>query len=271
MDSGKNPYNAYVLAREDINPALIVLRVTSDGELFEFKAGQYATIGLLAREPRIEASDPEPESKKPDALIRRAYSISSGSVQREYLEFIITLVPSGELTPRLYRLGVGSRLFLAPRAKGLFTLDRVPDHKDVLMVATGTGLAPYMSFLRTHLVPGEPRKYVIVHGARYSWDLGYRGELETIGRLCANVTYIPSITRPEKDPFFRGEIGRVQELLERGTVEQRCGVPLEPDKTDVFLCGNPAMIEDVTKWLVQRGYNEGKRGEIGTIHTEKYW
>lgn len=266
-----DPYNACVIAREEINPALLVLRVKSDGELFTFKAGQYATLGLLAREPRLEGAAPETETRPPDFMIKRAYSIASGSVQRQYVEFIVTLVHSGEFTPRLYNLKIGGRLFMAPRAKGMFTLDRVPAHKHVVLIATGTGLAPYMSFLRSHLTPAERRKYVILHGARYSWDLGYRAELETLARVCPNFTYVPSITRAHEDPFFSGEVGRIQTLLERGVIEQRSGLALDPEQVDVFLCGNPDMIVAASQWLQARGFQEGKRGDIGTLHMEKYW
>lgn len=272
MNAAPNdPYNASVIGREELNPALLVLRVKADGELFAFKAGQYATLGLLGREPRISHATPEEEPPPPDKMILRAYSIASGSVQREYLEFIITLVHSGEFTPRLYNLRIGSRLYLAPRAKGVFTLDRVPEQKHVVLIATGTGLAPYMSFLRTHLTPNSPRRFVILHGARYSWDLGYRAELETVARLCPSFTYIPSITRPQEDPFFRGEIGRIQVLLERGVIERYSGLALDPEQVEVFLCGNPEMITAATEWLVARGFSERARGREGTIHTEKYW
>ena len=101
----------------------------------------------------------------------------------------------------------------------MFTLDRVPAGKAVLLVATGTGLAPYMSMLRTMLVNDTSRPYVVLHGARYSWDLGYRGELESLARLRPNLTYIPTITRPDEDPHFRGHTGRVQTLLDHGIVE----------------------------------------------------
>ena len=187
------------------------------------------------------------------------------------MEFYLTLVTSGELTPRLFAVKYGGRLFVAPKASGLFTLDRVPPHKSVILIATGTGLAPYMSMLRTLLVHDDKRKFVVLHGARHSWDLGYRAELETLARLRPNLTYIPSITRPEEDIHFRGRTGRIQTLFSSGIVEELSGVPLDPCQTDVFLCGNPDMIHQVKEMLIAKGFAPDQGREQGSIHVEEYW
>jgi ferredoxin/flavodoxin---NADP+ reductase len=267
-----NKYNAVVVGREELNRALIVLRVKPDSDVFDFKAGQFGVLGLTYHEQRIDYSDQEEKTPNdPEKVIRRAYSIASANIQKHYLEFYITLVHSGELTPRLFALEIGDRLFLGKKASGLFTLDKVPEEKDVILIATGTGLAPYMSFLRSHLIMGQKRNYVVLHGSRYSWDLGYRAELETLATVCPNFTYIPSITRPEKDPYFGGLTGRLQNFLENGSIEEKSGLKLDPEKVEVFLCGNPAMIEVVTEILEVKGFKEDKRKEPGTIHTEKYW
>jgi len=271
---GDSLYNATVVAREEVNTALLILRVKPDTELFEFEAGQFGVLGLLGSAARISLADAEGDGEKapkPNKLVRRAYSIASSSVQREYVEFIITLVPSGELTPRLFHLQVGDRLFLSKKASGLFTLDNVPADKHVVLVGTGTGLAPYMSMLRTHLLCGGDRQFVVLHGARYSWDLGYRAELETLSHMCSNFTYIPSITRPAQDPYFAGKVGRIQALIEGGALEECSSVIWDPKYADVALCGNPGMIEAATTWLGQRGFVADEGKTVGTIHTEKYW
>jgi len=268
-DSG--PYNATVIGREEINPQLIILRIQSDAALFEFKAGQFAVLGLLGREPRVPEAAPEDPAAAPDKLIRRAYSIASSSVERRYLEVYLTLITSGQLTPRLFALKHGDRLFLGPKASGVFTLDRVPPEKAVVLIATGTGLAPYISMLRTMLVHETRRKFIVLHGARFSWDLGYRGELESLARLRPNFTYLPSITRPDQDPNYRGHTGRVQALLEQGVVEKESGVTLAPTQADIFLCGNPDMVSAVKTLLTARGFKTDQPGEPGTIHVEEYW
>lgn len=264
-------YNAAVVAREEINPQLLVLRVRPDGPPVQFEPGQFVVLGLLGSEPRVmEAADEDPPTR-PDRLIRRAYSIASASVERDYLEFYVTLVSSGALTPRLFALRPGSRLFVSTKPSGFFTLDGVPEGKSVVLIATGTGLAPYMSMLRTILARDRERRFVVLHGARYSWDLGYRAELESLSRVCGNLTYIPSITRPDEDPHFQGVTGRVQTLVSDGVVERESGVPLTPDVTDVFLCGHPGMIETVKALLLERGYVVDTSRQQGNLHVEEYW
>jgi ferredoxin--NADP+ reductase len=267
----KSPYNATAIGREEINPQLLVLRVVPDTAMFDFKPGQFAVLGLLGSEPRVpEAAAEEPVSE-PGKMVRRAYSIASSSVERRYVEFYLALVTSGQLTPRLFALRPGSRLFLGPKASGMFTLDRVPPGKAIVLIATGTGLAPYLSMLRTMLVNETQRRFVVLHGARFSWDLGYRGELESLARLRPNFTYIPSITRPDQDPHFHGRTGRAQALVEQGVVEKDSGVALDPAQADVFLCGNPDMVKAVKAMLEARGFSADQPGKPGTIHVEEYW
>lgn len=264
-------YNATIVGREAINPLLLILRVRPDSGDYAFTPGQFAVLGLLGGEPRVPEAVPEDPVPDPEKLIRRAYSIASSSVERAYVEFYLTLVTTGGLTPRLFALQHGSRVFLGPKASGLFTLDRVAPGKAVILIATGTGLAPYVSMLRTMLIADATRKFVVLHGARCSWDLGYRGELESLARIRPNFTYIPSITRGEQDPHFRGSVGRIQKLLEQGLVEKLAGVKLDPAESDVFLCGNPDMIESVRGLLTARGFTPDHGKQSGTMHVEEYW
>jgi ferredoxin/flavodoxin---NADP+ reductase len=262
----RNCYNATVTARTEVNPQLVVVQVQPDATLFDFKPGQFAVLGLLGQEPRVPEAAPEDAPAEPDKLIRRAYSIASSSVERRYLEFYLALITTGALTPRLFALQPGGRLFL-----GLFTLDRVPAGKAVLLIATGTGLAPYISMLRTMLVHDTQRRFIVLHGARVSWDLGYRAELESLARIRSNFIYLPSITRPEQDPLFKGHTGRIQTLLENGLVERESGVSLDPAQVDVFLCGNPVMVESAKAMLETKGFSSDTGKNSGTIHVEEYW
>ncbi len=206
----------------------------------------------------------------PDRMIRRAYSIASESRADEYLEFYLTVVMSGELTPRLFNLKVRDRLYVGPKAVGVFTLDKAPG-KHILMIGTGTGLAPYMSMLRSELVCNGPRQFVVVHGARYSWDLGYRTELTGLARHCGNFHYVPVITRPQEDVTWRGRSGYLQNVVASSAIEEETGLPLTPENFDIFLCGNPGMIETVISWAEARGFVRDKGHDIGTLHTEEYW
>jgi ferredoxin--NADP+ reductase len=263
-------YNATVISRVDINPLLRVIRLQPDGPLFDFIAGQFGVLGMLGSAPSVVAPDPNAPADA-GRMIRRAYSIASSSLERDYSEFYITLVTSGQLTPRLFALDRGGRIFLGPKPTGVFTLARVPPEKAVIFIATGTGIAPYMSMLRTSLVDDDRRTYVLLHGVRYSWDLGYRAELESLARIRRNLIYLPSITRPDEDPYFHGITGRIQTLVEGGLIQARSGVPFDPDVADVFLCGHPDMIADVTTFLQARRFTLERGKAAGTIHIEEYW
>ena len=270
-DIAKDPYNATVIGREEINPQLLILRVRPDTQVFDFKPGQFGVLGMLGSAPRVAEAVPEEPTPEPEKMIRRAYSIASSSLEKQYVEFYLTLITSGALTPRLFALKHGSRVFMGPKASGIFTLEKVAPEKAVVLVATGTGLAPYVSMLRTMLVNDSQRKFIVLHGARYSWDLGYRGELESLSRLRPNFTYIPSITRPDEDPHFIGYTGRIQALMERGVLEKESGVELDPAKAEVFLCGNPEMVKVATTLLQAKGFAaKGGNGPV-TIHVEEYW
>ena len=264
-------YNATVIGREEINPQLVILRVRPDAAMFDFKPGQFGVLGLQGSAPRVVEATPEDVPSEPDKMIRRAYSIASSSLEKRYVEFYLTLITSGQLTPRLFALKHGDRVFLGPKASGVFTLDKVAPEKAVILIATGTGLAPYISMLRTMLVNEVNRRFVVLHGARYSYDLGYRGELESLARLRSNLTYIPSITRPDQDPHFHGHTGRIQALVEQGVLEKESGVDLDPAKAEVFLCGNPDMVSVVKNILEKKGFaTKGSLAPV-TIHVEEYW
>ena len=265
--------NAVVTLRLEISPWLIVLRVSPDGwPLPDFAPGQFAVLGLPGCAPRHPLSDPEDVPPDPDKMIRRAYSIASSSLAREYMDFYLALVGSGALTPRLFALGLGDRVWLGPKVAGMFTFDQVPEDANVVMIATGTGLAPYMSMLTTHLMCSNPRRIAVLHGARNSWDLGYRSELVNLQHLCSNFTYVPTISRPANEPIpWTGLTGYVQDLWLRGVVGQSWGVQPTPANTHIFLCGSPSMIDQTSELLQREGYREHSRKQPGQIHVERYW
>lgn len=266
--------NAVVALRTEISPWLIILRVVPDGwQLPAFEPGQFAVLGLPGSAPRCAMSEPEdPPPADPRKLIRRAYSVASSSLTREYMEFYVALVTSGALTPRLFALNIGDRVWLGTKITGMFTFDQVPEDQNVVMIATGTGLAPYMSMLTTHLTCGAPRRFAVLHGARHSWDLGYRSELLTLQHLCKNLSYHPVISRPQSEPVaWPGQVGYVQDLWKGGAIEQKWGFAPTPDNTHIFLCGSPQMIDDTVAMLQGEGYKEHTKKEAGQIHVERYW
>ena len=272
-DNTGSMLNAIVTQRIEVAPGLIVLRVAPDGwELPRFEPGQYGVLGLPFSSPRCLGSDPEDNTVDPNKLIKRAYSIASSSIAREYFEFYISLVESGALTPRLMAKNVGDRVWLGRKVTGLFTLESVPAECHVIMIATGTGLAPYVSMMRTRLAEQEQRRLVVVHGARHSWDLGYMSEMMTFQRFCPQFDYLPVISRPKEEPIeWQGLVGHCQDVWKNGLIDERLGFRPSPETTHIFLCGNPGMIRDTLEMLEADGFREHTRKSPGQMHTEKYW
>ena len=264
--------NAVVALKDELSPRLMIMRVVADGwQLPDFKAGQFVVLGLPGSSPRCQLSYPECTPVDPDKLIRRAYSIASSSLTREYMDFYISLVTSGALTPRLFALNIGDHIWLSPKTTGMFTLEQVPEGKHVVMIATGTGLAPYMSMLSSHLKCGSPRQIAVLHGAYHSWDLGYRSELLTLQHLCSNFTYFSIISAPADEPVpWTGPTGFVQDLWLHGLVAEAWGFQPIPANTDIFLCGNPNMIEETKTLLSREGFHEQTHNEQGEIHVERF-
>lgn len=264
--------NAVVSQCDRLTPRLMILRVEPDGwTLPSFEAGQYVVLGLPPSAQRCDLSDDESREPNGDRLIRRAYSIASSSLVGEYMDFYIRLVSTGSLTPRLFALDIGDRLWMSDHPVGAFTLAEVdPDH-DIVLVATGTGLAPYMSMLESHLKCGGSQRVIVLHGAEHSWDLGYRSELDAMQHLCGNLTYVPTLARPEEEPVpWGGRKGWVQDLWKSGIVEEIWGERPDPTRIEVFLCGVRAMIDDMTDVLVADGFVERTRHQPGQIHVERF-
>jgi ferredoxin--NADP+ reductase len=265
--------NAVVTLRNEFSPGLMLLQVAPDGwELPDFQPGQYVALGLFGSAPRCELSAAESPAAAPDRLIRRAYSIASSPLNREFLEFYLNLVADGVLTPRLFQLQIGDRIWLSPKITGTFTLDRVPEDANIVLIANGTGVAPYVSMLTTHLKLLTGRRVALVHGVRHSRDLGHRSTFMAMQNLCPNFTYVPVISRPREEPVpWRGAVGHVQDVWNSAAIEDVWGFWPGADNTHVFLCGNPEMIASMTVMLAREGFSEETPTRSGQIHSEKYW
>jgi ferredoxin--NADP+ reductase len=266
-------FNAVVTSRIEVAPDLITLQVSPRGwELPHFEPGQYAVLALPACAPRCFGSDGEADSDAPDKAIKRAYSIASSSVVDRHLEFYINLVRSGELTPRLWMLQTGSPIWLGRKITGMFTLDSVSSHVHVILFSTGTGLAPYMSMVRTFLAEQPHRRFTVVHGARHSWDLGYQAELITLHRMYPHFDYLPVVSRPQEERIpWSGLTGHCQDIWTGRKIDETWGFRPSPDNTHIFLCGNPAMIEHMVQLLAPEGFREHSKKLPGEVHLEKYW
>ena len=242
--SERYPYNARLSRWDVVSDGLVICGVTLDGEPFPFTPGQYNTLGLDDADGKT---------------ILRPMSISSPSTDLSEYEFFIRHVGEGDFTPLLWELEVGDPLFMKG-AKGKFVLQ--DDGKKCLVVASGTGLAPFMSMIETLLATGESREIHLLHGASHEHDLAWREwltEIEADGRLPLH--YAPTISRPAENPNWEGLTGRVEAVV-AGELD-RDG--LAPADTTIYLCGNPDMITAVEELALARGFPPEQ------IRKELYW
>ena len=235
-------YNARILGRRDISADLCILRVDPGGPL-EYRAGQYATLGIERDGLRTE----------------RAYSMVS-SPYEEALEFFVELVPHGGLTPGLFQLQPGDALLCRKIAKGRFTLDLGSGRSNHLLISTVTGIAPFVSYVRTIYrdwksgaspMPGG-HKFFSLQGASHSFEFGYCEELGRYASEAPWLQYVPTVSRPWDNPQWTGETGRVDDLLRKYVDAWK----LRPDETTAYLCGHPKMIENSRGILQRAGWKK---------------
>lgn len=259
--------NATIVRRDEVAPGLVILGVKPDAPLFSFQPGQYATLGLPGEAPRhASAKNDRDPVDDPTKLIKRAYSIASASTKRDSVEFYMNMVDDGSFTPRLFAVPVGGRVWLSAKAVGAFTLENVEPHQNVLMIATGTGLAPFVSMVESAFECRSDRYWALIHGTRYVADLGYREQLSALA--CDRFHYLPTVSRPET---AWPEPGRVTKFFENGALEAIVKAPLDPKTTHVYLCGNPEMIVQMQQHFEERGFVLHKRHAPGSLHIESYW
>jgi ferredoxin--NADP+ reductase len=257
-------FNATLTKKIMITPELMRIVVTPDEAPKPFLSGQYVAIGLPSAAKRPEGAPAEPEPPKADSWIKRAYSIASSPNEAGILEFYIAILPTGALTSRLTVLNEGDRLFCAGKITGTFTLDPAHTSKRLLFMSTGTGLAPFISMLRSGALETDVESIILLHGVRYPSDLGYRDEVENFSqRYPGKLQYIPVVSRG--GDAWKGFKGHVQHVFAQGVV-----VP-DPTTDRVFMCGNPAMIEEVEGSLVAKGFVVHSKKTPGNLHVEKYW
>jgi ferredoxin/flavodoxin---NADP+ reductase len=267
----KTDYNAVVEQKINISPSLMILRVVPlNWQLPAFKPGQFTMLALPESAPHVPEADP-PSADNPDTWIRRPYSASSSKDQQNYIEFYIRLVYSGELTPRLFALKTGDKLYMFPKLRGMLTLDETGEDKNILFIATGTGLAPYMSMIRSETPCRKKQKIAVIHGALNSGDLGFRAELEHLERLCDNFSYVPVISHQDHEKIpWTGRTGFVQDIWNEGIVDDLWHSEITPDNTAVFLCGHPGMISQMVELLGESGFKPYDRKKGGSIFYEDW-
>jgi ferredoxin--NADP+ reductase len=297
-------YNAVVTWLHKSHSDLMIMRVQPDFPLPAHKPGQYSTLGMGYWEPRHlgcqeEVLQPGEEIK----LAKRAYSISSSMLDERgelldrtglnWLEFYVVLVRDSDrpkppaLTPRLFLLNEGDRLFLGEKITGHFTLDPVKSTDAVVFLSTGTGEAPHNYMLWELIRRGHSGPILSACCVRYRRDLAYVDIHENLMRRFSNYIYLSLTTREAATVKHKVYI---QDLITSGQLEERLRQRLDPARMHFYLCGNPKMIGvpykdrdtgvrtypeplGVIEILEKRGFHTDLPAVkvTGNIHFEEYW
>lgn len=215
----------------------------------DFTPGQFFNLGL----------------DRSGKIVRRSYS--AASAPGTPLEFLLSEVPRGELTPALFALKVGDEVLVDTAPLGFFTLKEVPEAKHLWLVATGTGLGPYLSMLRAGVLWERFSRVIVVHGVRDAAQLAHADELKDLSHRYSQLVYVPVLSRALGD--HTTQTGRITHAWDSGALE---GVAGSFDRNShMLLCGNPQMIEDMASRLQSRGYEKHRRRQPGHYNFEKYW
>ena len=230
---------------------------TTRDTTLRFSNGHFTMIGLRQ------------ENGKP---LLRAYSIVSANYE-EHLEFLSIKVQDGPLTSQLQHIKVGDKIVVGRKPTGTLLIDYLLPGKNLYLLGTGTGVAPFLSVIRDPDTYERFEKVVLVHGVREVAELAYHDYLmhelpqhEFLGEMVTNqFLYYPTVTR---EPF-RNQ-GRMTDLLEAGKIEADLGLSkLDPANDRVMLCGSPAMLRDLKHMLEQRGFIEGNTTKPGDFVVER--
>ncbi|OAE13428.1 ferredoxin--NADP(+) reductase [Pseudomonas simiae] len=242
---------------QSLTPSLFTLRTTRDPG-FRFTAGQFVRLGV---------------SKADGSTVWRAYSIVSSPFD-EHLDFFSIVVPEGEFTSELSRLQVGDTLMVERQATGFLTLNRFLDGRDLWLLGTGTGVAPFLSILQDFEAWEKFERIVLVYSAREAKELAYQhliaalGEREYLAEYAHKLIYIPTVTREQHPGALNG---RITTLIENGELERAAGVALTPEFSRVLICGNPQMVDDTRQLLKQRDMQLSLSRRPGQVAVENYW
>lgn len=238
--------------------SLFSFRTTRDRG-YRFVPGQFARLGVRAQ----GNAD----------IVWRAYSIASAA-HDEHLEFFSVVVPGGAFTSRLSKLREGDEILVERKSYGLLTTDRFEAGRDLWMLATGTGLAPFLSILHDFATWESYENLVLVQSVRTQSELAYEDLIrgfdrsEYYAQFAHKLRYARIVTREPVPGTLRD---RVTRLLANGVLEENLGLRLDHERSRIMLCGNPEMVEDSRRIFAERGFRLSRRGEPGHLATENYW
>ena len=237
-----------VLENRRWTDSLFSLRVAAPR--LSFAAGQFVRIALDVGGERI--ARPFSFVNAPDDPV---------------LEFYGVVVPEGPLSPRLARLQAGDAIHVADNPAGWLIVSEVPPADDLWLVATGTGIAPFMSILRTEAPWQRYRRVILVHAARRASELVYGDAIRELQSRKGQFRYISFVSR---EAHTESLAGRIPEAIRDGRLEALAG-PISPERSQFMLCGNPQMLRDVAAELAARGLKKHRRRSPGQITVESFW
>ena len=238
-----------VLENKAWTDTLFSLRVQCSG--LNFEAGQFVRIALDIDGERI--ARPFSFVNAPDDPV---------------LEFYGVIVPEGPLSPHLARLGAGDTLYVADNPSGFLVLGEVPPAEYLWLLATGTGIAPFLSILRTGTPWERYRRVILVHAVRFASELVYKDlvlELQSARRQFSYLSVVSREAHPES------LAGRIPAAIRDRRLEAAAGAPIAPQRSQFMLCGNPGMLKDATAELALRGLRKNRRRTPGQITVESFW
>jgi ferredoxin--NADP+ reductase len=222
-----------------------------DVALDSYEAGQFVRIGLQDN----------------DAVIARPYSLVS-TPQEPHLEVYFNIVEDGPLSPRLFDLKAGDDVLVSDNPSGFLTVSEIPQCNHLWMIATGTGIGPFLSILKSEAAWQKFDKIILCYSVSYAEELAYQDVIEQIaGAYGEQFCYVPIVTR---ESFAQGLGKRLPTLMQNASLEQHTGIDINAANSHVMMCGSSDMITDVSAELVSRGMKKHRRREPGHFTTEKY-
>jgi ferredoxin--NADP+ reductase len=230
---------------------------TTRDQALRFSNGHFTMIGLRG------------ENGKP---LLRAYSIVSPNYE-EHLEFLSIKVPDGPLTSKLQHIQIGDKIVVGRKPTGTLLIDYLLPGKNLYLLSTGTGMAPFLSVIRDPDTYERFEKVILVHGVREVKELAYHDYItqelpkhEFLGEMVSKqLLYYPTVTR---EPF-RNQ-GRLTDAMESGKMFSDLGLPaLDPAQDRVMICGSPQMLKDLKHMLEERQFQEGNTTKPGDFVIER--
>lgn len=222
-----------------------------DVPLAGYEAGQFVRIGLADG----------------DEVVARPYSLVN-TPEETLLEVYFNIVEEGPLSPRLFELKAGDDVLVADNPSGFLTVSEIPQCDHLWMIATGTGIGPFLAILKSEVAWQKFDKIVLCYSVSYAEELAYQNVIEQVAMAQAEkFRYVPIVTR---ETFASGLGHRIPTLMQDASLEQHTGLNINAENSHVMMCGSSNMITDVSAELVARGMKKHRRRDPGHFTTEKY-